>query len=89
MIYQILFNLISKKMSPTEVDVIVPNFNKGKFLEECIESVLEQDFDSWKLYIIDDNSTDNSLKILKKNMSPTQNKYYKAKKIKDLVFVEI
>ncbi len=82
MIYQILFNLISKKMSPTEVDVIVPNFNKGKFLEECIESVLEQDFDSWKLYIIDDNSTDNSLKILKKYESNSKINIIKLKKNK-------
>ena len=45
-------------MNSTDVDVIIPNFNKGIYLDECINSVLKQDFQSWKLYIIDDNSSD-------------------------------
>ncbi len=48
------------------VDIIMPNFNKGKFLEEAIKSVLKQSFTKWKLYIIDDNSNDNSRKIIEK-----------------------
>ena len=48
------------------VDVILPNYNKGQFLEEAIGSVVEQTYKKWHLYILDDNSTDNSKKIIDK-----------------------
>ena len=48
------------------VDVILPNYNKGKYLEEAINSVLNQTYKSWKLYIIDDHSNDNSNEVLEK-----------------------
>ena len=48
------------------VDIIMPNFNKGKFILKAVNSVLDQSYENWKLYIIDDNSNDNSKKIIKK-----------------------
>ena len=48
------------------VDVILPNYNKGKFLEEAINSVINQTYKNWHLFIIDDYSTDNSLEIIDK-----------------------
>jgi len=56
------------------VDIIVPNFNKGKYLKKAINSVLKQSYKNWKLYIIDDCSNDESRDILKK--------FYRNKKIK-------
>ena len=50
----------------TFVDVILPNYNKAQFLEEAIRSVIEQTYKNWHLYVIDDNSTDNSKKIIDK-----------------------
>jgi teichuronic acid biosynthesis glycosyltransferase TuaG len=50
----------------TFVDVILPNYNKGQFLEEAISSVVQQTYKNWHLYIIDDSSTDNSKKIIDK-----------------------
>ncbi len=44
----------------------MPNYNKGKYLVKAIKSVLNQSFRNWKLYIIDDASNDDSVKILKK-----------------------
>ena len=58
------------------VDVIIPNYNKGKYLKKSIESVINQTFKNWKLYIVDDNSNDNSKEIL--------NYYKKNKKIRVL-----
>jgi len=48
------------------VDVILPNYNKADYLEEAINSVINQTYINWHLYIVDDNSDDNSKKILKK-----------------------
>ena len=61
------------------VDVIMPNYNKGKFLEESINSVISQEYEYWKLYIIDNFSTDESQKILKK--------YKNIKKDINLIFL--
>ena len=48
------------------VDVILPNFNKEKFLDETIKSVINQSLEKWRLIIIDNCSTDNSKNIINK-----------------------
>jgi glycosyltransferase involved in cell wall biosynthesis len=40
------------------IDVIVPCYNYGPFLRECVESVLAQSFRAVRVLIIDDASTD-------------------------------
>ena len=45
------------------VTVIVPFFNREKFLAEAINSVLRQSFSDWQLLLIDDGSSDNSFAI--------------------------
>ena len=49
-----------------KVDIILPNYNKGEFIEETINSIKSQTYKKWNLLIIDDNSKDNSKEILKK-----------------------
>ena len=53
----------SKKNDPS-VDIIMPNYNKEKFINEAIDSVINQKYNNWKLIIIDGASKDNSKKIL-------------------------
>ncbi|MDK2921212.1 MAG: hypothetical protein PWR24_769 [Desulfonauticus sp.] len=48
-----------------KISVIVPNFNHGKYLYKRIKSILNQSFPIYELIIIDDASTDNSVKIIK------------------------
>ena len=48
----------------TLVSVIIPNYNHAPFLEERIESVLNQTFQDFEIILLDDRSTDNSLDIL-------------------------
>lgn len=47
----------------------MPVYNAGKYLEECLESILAQDFGDWELVIVEDCSTDNSLEIIRRYMS--------------------
>ena len=42
----------------------MPNYNKGQFIVEAINSVIKQTYKNWRLFIIDDNSTDESKKNL-------------------------
>jgi glycosyltransferase involved in cell wall biosynthesis len=45
------------------IDVVVPNYQYGRFLRECVESVLTQDHKDLRVLIIDNASTDNSVQI--------------------------
>ena len=46
------------------VSIIMPNFNSAKFINETVDSVINQSYKNWELIIVDDCSTDNSIEIL-------------------------
>lgn len=47
------------------ITVYMPVFNAAKFLDQSIQSILNQTFSDFEFIIIDDASTDNSWKIIK------------------------
>jgi len=49
-----------------KISIITPNYNYGRFLEETIRSVVLQGYPNLEYIIIDGNSTDNSVEIIKK-----------------------
>jgi teichuronic acid biosynthesis glycosyltransferase TuaG len=49
-----------------KVSVITPFYNSEKFLEETIQSVINQTFSHWELLLVNDSSTDNSRNIAEK-----------------------
>ena len=68
------------------VDIVMPNYNKGKFIEEAINSVISQTYKNWNLYIIDDHSSDNSIEIIKKFSNLKNVNVIKLKKNKGPAF---
>ncbi len=61
-----------------KLSVIIPIFNAEKYLKDCLESLLFQDFDGFEVICVDDGSTDGSLLIAKSY----QNKFRKFKLLK-------
>lgn len=54
-----------KNLNNPEVSIIVPIFNSEKTIQQSIESVINQTFNSWELICVDDGSTDNTESILR------------------------
>jgi len=51
------------KASPV-VSAVMSTYNKGPWLQQAIDSVLQQTFTDWELIIVDDGSTDDSATVL-------------------------
>lgn len=48
-----------------KVSIIIPVYNTELYLKECFDSILRQDYDNIEVIVVNDCSTDNSLKICK------------------------
>lgn len=49
--------------APPGVSIIVPFLDEERFLEDAVESVFAQSYDSWELLLVDDGSSDASTEI--------------------------
>ena len=56
-----------------DVSIIVPIYNAEKYIKKCVDSLVNQTKKELEIILINDGSTDNTLKILKE---------YKDKRIK-------
>ena len=50
-----------------EVSVIIPNFNGKKYLKDCLDALLMQDFPSFEIVVVDNGSEDGSIPYLSRN----------------------
>jgi glycosyltransferase involved in cell wall biosynthesis len=51
---------------PPKITICMPVYNVAPYLEQCLQSVVEQTFDDFILIAVNDGSTDNSLEILQR-----------------------
>lgn len=61
------------------VSVIIPVYNVEKYLDKCIESIINQTYKNLEIIIINDGSTDNSEDIIKKYIHHSNIVYLKQK----------
>ena len=56
-----------------KVSVIIPCYNHGQFIEEAINSVVNQTYENIEIICIDDGSSDNSIEIIQNILTNTSN----------------
>jgi glycosyltransferase involved in cell wall biosynthesis len=61
--------------------LLIANYNNGKFFKDCYESIIQQTYRNWEAVIVDDGSTDDSEKIIRKLIGSDERfKFYKNDK---------
>ena len=61
-----------------KASVLIANYNGEKYIEDCINSLLNQTYKNFEIIFFDDNSKDRSLEIIKKfeNINIIENKLH-------------
>ena len=60
----VIFDKILTQMP--KISVVVPCYNQAQYLEECLQSVLDQTYRNWECIIVNDGSPDHTEEIAKK-----------------------
>ena len=51
-------------MKSNLISIVMPAFNTAQYLEECLNSIINQTYVDWELLVVDDFSTDATLEVL-------------------------
>ena len=72
---------LSAGLTAELISVIVPLYNTGDYIEECLQSFLRQTYSNFEVILLDDASTDNSPDICKKYVEKDSRfRYYRFEK---------
>ena len=61
-------------LNEPKVSILITTYNSELYIDRAIESVINQTYTNWEIIIIDDNSTDDTIKLLKKHVNMNTNK---------------
>jgi glycosyltransferase involved in cell wall biosynthesis len=50
-----------------KISLVTPSFNQGRFLEACLRSVLDQEYQDLEYFVMDGGSTDGSAEIIRRH----------------------
>ena len=49
--------------------IVMPNYNNAEWIDKCLESIQNQTFQDYKVVIVDDASTDNSVEVIERMLN--------------------
>ena len=58
------------------ISVILPTYNRAKFIARAINSILNQTYTDYEIIVVDDGSVDNTKEILKPYMGKIEYIYH-------------
>src|SRR6266540_6605400 len=64
------------KKDTAMVTIIIPVYNRQRFIAEAIESILHQPFQDFEIIIVDDGSTDGTKRVIEKYLHDERISYY-------------
>ncbi|WP_407378862.1 glycosyltransferase family 2 protein [Methanobrevibacter sp.] len=56
-------------MNDIKISVILPVYNEQEYIQATLDSIINQNFDDYEVIVIDDGSTDDSLRIIKETFA--------------------
>lgn len=71
-----------EKFEPYKVSILVPIYNVERFIGRCVQSLFNQTYKNLEFIFIDDCSTDNSLKVLDREILLNQQRSSQCKIVK-------
>lgn len=57
------------------VSIVIPCYNHAQFVQETIQSVIDQDYENIELIIIDDGSNDNSVEVIQQMIPACEERF--------------
>lgn len=69
--------------------ILIANFNNGHFFQECFNSIVSQTYVNWEVIVVDDDSTDDSVSVIKNIISGDERfKFYENKENKGVGYTK-
>ncbi|HFX6248391.1 glycosyltransferase [Acinetobacter baumannii] len=65
------------KVNPPLVSIVIPCYNHENFVQDCIQSVLDQTYENIELIIIDDGSKDDSVLKIKQMLEKCEKRFFR------------
>jgi len=63
-----------------KVSVIVPNYNYGQFLPQCLDSIFQQSYKNIEVFVVDGASVDNSIEVIETYAQKYSSLHYLSEK---------
>jgi glycosyltransferase involved in cell wall biosynthesis len=70
---------VRRKEHFPEISIVVPTYNYGHFIDQCLQSILDQTFQDYEVIIMDDYSSDATKNIVQKYLGDRRIRYLKNK----------